>query len=385
MNNLAKMGGMKKVGDKGSAPLVIAVATLLVLLALGIGYKKLSSPSVSSSVSDTSQNGTFAPFGQDSINPNAVASSQNNGNADTLDPMYMNRTPSSQNQGAGVQSGSATGNQVVAQGGYSTGSGNGYLAGYSANSAIFPSTYTYNGFYTPPGKVVSFNGTTQTNITNTLGAGGSSTTTGAGSNSYTTTGTHGGSGTSIVTNTTNTSTTSGTTASSGGSSGSGITSYLPPLQVVGVLSGNPVDITNSVMSIGGGSAFGGGSNSGGSSMLGGIIGAGAGALLGGGSSSGGGASGGSQTFSGRVSNVTYCTCSASIMLDIGGSSGGGKKSLIYTPGASQLYATFNIYGTGENVLGTYTSGGTCLVYHGEDCSSQGSPDGTIKMVGTSAM
>ncbi len=103
----------------------------------------------------------------------------------------------------------------------------------------------------------------------------------------------------------------------------------------------------------------------------------------GGGGFGGGGGGAAQTFGGRVSRVTYCTCSASSMLDIDDVRG-QTTSLIYQPGASRLYSDFNVNGTGQNVLGDYTAGGQCMVYHGEDCSSEGSPSGTITQIGTSA-
>ncbi|MBP6858559.1 MAG: hypothetical protein KBC33_01870 [Candidatus Pacebacteria bacterium] len=97
---------------------------------------------------------------------------------------------------------------------------------------------------------------------------------------------------------------------------------------------------------------------------------------------GGGGGGALMEFGGRVSRVTQCTCSASSMLDIEDVRG-QPISLIFQPGASMLYREANINGVGQNVLGNYTSGGTCLVYHGEDCTAEGSPSGTITQIGTS--
>lgn len=96
----------------------------------------------------------------------------------------------------------------------------------------------------------------------------------------------------------------------------------------------------------------------------------------------GGGGGASLNFGGRVSRVTYCTCSASLMLDINDVRG-QMISLIYQPGATILYSNYNIYGTGQNVLGNYNSGGSCMVYHGEDCTAEGSPSGTMSQIGTS--
>lgn len=111
----------------------------------------------------------------------------------------------------------------------------------------------------------------------------------------------------------------------------------------------------------------------------GLFGGGGGGFGGGG---GGGWGGAMQNFGGSVTQVTYCTCSSSIMLDIKDVRG-STISIIYQPGASTLYENYNVFGTNQNVLGTYTSGGTCLVVNGPKCSTQGSPRGTIRIIGTS--
>ncbi|MEK7642003.1 MAG: hypothetical protein AAB365_03365 [Patescibacteria group bacterium] len=103
----------------------------------------------------------------------------------------------------------------------------------------------------------------------------------------------------------------------------------------------------------------------------------------GGGGFGGGGGGGLQNFGGRVNRVTYCTCASSIMLDINDVRG-QTVSVIYQPGASRIFSNYNVYGTGQNVLGNYSPGGSCLVYHGEDCTPEGSPSGTIYQIGTSA-
>lgn len=99
----------------------------------------------------------------------------------------------------------------------------------------------------------------------------------------------------------------------------------------------------------------------------------------------GGGGGGGQTspFGGEVTNITYCTCNASTLLDINDVNQ-GSLSLLYQAGTSELYAYYNVFGTGQNVLGTYTQGGgSCLVYVGEGCDTEGNPNGTIKTIGTS--
>lgn len=129
-------------------------------------------------------------------------------------------------------------------------------------------------------------------------------------------------------------------------------------------------------------------------VAGGAVGGLTGALSGSGSSadstgsiggSSGGAGGMSTNFAGRITNVTYCTCSISVMIDISELQG-GQLSLLYQPGQSTLYEKYNIFIPGANVLGNYTQGGgQCQVYDGMECESQGSPRGTINMIGTSAI
>ncbi len=164
------------------------------------------------------------------------------------------------------------------------------------------------------------------------------------------------------------------TVSSGGGGGGGsdITSILIDLGigVLAYLVAGPIGAIL-VGSLAGGitSLFGGGGGGGG--------GGGLGALFGG---SGSGATG---NFGGKITNVTYCTCSVSLMLDIDDVRG-QSISLIFSPGSSDLYADYNVFESGPEVLGTYSQGGgQCQVYSGESCNSQGSPQGTIKMIGTS--
>lgn len=123
-----------------------------------------------------------------------------------------------------------------------------------------------------------------------------------------------------------------------------------------------------------GMIFGGGSSGGGGGGFGGLGGGGGGA--------GGGGGGGQSTsdFGGSITNVTYCTCSAAILLDIRDVRG-GTKSLLFQYGQSSLKENYNIYTSNVNVLGGYTQGGgQCQVYNGESCDSQGNPQGTIDFI-----
>ena len=139
--------------------------------------------------------------------------------------------------------------------------------------------------------------------------------------------------------------------------------------------GSTYNALNSIFNFGGSGGGGGGSGA----IAGGAI---AGGVIGGGMLAGGLGGGGVMNFGGMVSRVTYCTCSTSLMLDINDVRG-QPISLVYTPGVSILYADYNIYGIAQNVLGDYVPGGQCMVYHGEDCTPEGAPRGTIKQIGTS--
>ncbi len=128
------------------------------------------------------------------------------------------------------------------------------------------------------------------------------------------------------------------------------------------------------------SSNGGGSNNSSSGAAAGAVSGIAGGLTSAFGGSGSSVSGGgTQYFGGRITNVTYCTCSASILLDIQDTLR-GYVSVLYTPGVSRLYANYQVFTTGPNVIGGYTSGGTCQVYSGTQCNSQGSPMGTINTI-----
>lgn len=131
--------------------------------------------------------------------------------------------------------------------------------------------------------------------------------------------------------------------------------------------------------------YSGGTGEGGFGSFGGMLGGGGGGFGGSGGNNGGGGGvggGGVQQFGGRVTKVTYCTCGPNRMLDIEDPAG-QQTQLIITPG-TQIFSNYQTYSTGVNVLGTYTPGGQCMVYRGNNCSQEGSPRGSIQMIGTSA-
>ena len=149
-----------------------------------------------------------------------------------------------------------------------------------------------------------------------------------------------------------------------------------------MITGDPTGgITGGIVGGAMGSGLAGGGNGGGGGGGGGGLG---GMMGGGGGFGGGGGGGGTSAFGGEVTQITRCTCGASSLLYINQASG-GQIQLIYMPGQSKLYANYNVNGTGQQVLGTYTPGGQCQVYRGTSCPNEGSPQGTISQIGTGAM
>ncbi|MES2216123.1 MAG: hypothetical protein V4481_02395 [Patescibacteria group bacterium] len=85
-----------------------------------------------------------------------------------------------------------------------------------------------------------------------------------------------------------------------------------------------------------------------------------------------------------INNITECTCESSRLLEMTDVRG-KSLSLLVTPGTIVKSNAYTMYGihTGQSTTGDYIPGGACLVYHGEDCSSEGNPDGMIRQMGTS--
>jgi hypothetical protein len=74
-------------------------------------------------------------------------------------------------------------------------------------------------------------------------------------------------------------------------------------------------------------------------------------------------------FGGRITIGFPCTCSGGWYLMV-------YDLLIKTPvpmvfqfGVSRLNAQYNIFTNGNSLLGSYTPGGTCLIYSGNSCES----------------
>ncbi len=81
-----------------------------------------------------------------------------------------------------------------------------------------------------------------------------------------------------------------------------------------------------------------------------------------------------QYFGGMRVMALTCTCSANTLIYINNYMGGGTLALVYN-GSGRLFSNNNIYGT--YLLGSYSSGGNCQIYVGEDCievNSDGSFD-----------
>lgn len=79
-------------------------------------------------------------------------------------------------------------------------------------------------------------------------------------------------------------------------------------------------------------------------------------------------------FGGMKTMTFMCTCTGNQLIYINDYAGGGSLALIYD-GSARLFSNNNIYGT--YLLGSYSGGGQCEYYVGEDCvemSSDGSFD-----------
>jgi len=126
------------------------------------------------------------------------------------------------------------------------------------------------------------------------------------------------------------------------------------------------------------------SGSGGSSGGGGLGGFGGGGSSGGGSGGSGGSGGGSGQvtfFGGQITQVTYCTCSAAILLAIKDIPSSQTLQVFFRYGQSTLHANYNIFTTNINVIGGLTQGGgQCQVYSGNSCSTEGNAQYTIDTI-----
>ncbi|TSC61454.1 MAG: hypothetical protein G01um101448_342 [Parcubacteria group bacterium Gr01-1014_48] len=85
-------------------------------------------------------------------------------------------------------------------------------------------------------------------------------------------------------------------------------------------------------------------------------------------------------FGGRIKKVEVCTCSGSLNLTIGLPR---PRQLLYVPGASILYAFYQIFRPGPWTLGMYTPGAVCLMAQKFCTPVTIPPIGTIRIVGTS--
>lgn len=92
-------------------------------------------------------------------------------------------------------------------------------------------------------------------------------------------------------------------------------------------------------------------------------------------------------YGGSIQSVTYCTCSASILLYVWDLTTKSMVQILYTPGISSLRSYYNIFIPGPNVIGGMTlGGGVCEVVTGDTCTQQGNPQGIIDFlrgIGTS--
>lgn len=112
---------------------------------------------------------------------------------------------------------------------------------------------------------------------------------------------------------------------------------------------------------------------------------GGGGGFGGGGFGGGGGGGATQNFGTMTINrITECTCSGSRLLDMSDVRG-YTLSLLLTPGSQVKDNAKSMYGVtvGMKALGDYVAGGACYVVHGEECDTEGNPQGSIRQMGTS--
>jgi hypothetical protein len=85
-------------------------------------------------------------------------------------------------------------------------------------------------------------------------------------------------------------------------------------------------------------------------------------------------------FGGQITSVFYCPCSGNLAVVVGPPSGG---IFMYQPGATIVYAFYQIFRPGPWVLGNYTPGGSCMQFIPYGCAPMAWPTGTINEVGTS--
>ena len=92
---------------------------------------------------------------------------------------------------------------------------------------------------------------------------------------------------------------------------------------------------------------------------------------------------------GTITYEEYCVCSANWLIYFQDQSTNQQLQLIFQPGVSQTFDAYNIYGEAVEdgyLLGYYPGGGECEQEQGEDCDSEGNPQGIISYlpgIGTS--
>ncbi len=83
---------------------------------------------------------------------------------------------------------------------------------------------------------------------------------------------------------------------------------------------------------------------------------------------------GGRYFGGMKMYSFSCTCTGNTLMYIQDYASRGVLALIYQPGQSRIFANNNVYGS--YLLGSYSPGGSCQYYVGEDCVEMNS-DGTM--------
>ncbi len=93
---------------------------------------------------------------------------------------------------------------------------------------------------------------------------------------------------------------------------------------------------------------------------------------------------GSTFDGGEIDSIKeMCTCSGSMDIKFKSYVDSQTHEYIYQPGVTTLYQNYNLFSSSGYFLTTIYPFGICLVEEGEDCNTEGDPEGTLNLVGTS--
>lgn len=79
----------------------------------------------------------------------------------------------------------------------------------------------------------------------------------------------------------------------------------------------------------------------------------------------------SQTipFGGKILMTMPCTCSGGWYISFFDNGTKVTTPIVFQYGVSRLNSNYNMYTSGVSILGSYVTGGTCLIYAGTSCIS----------------